>query len=329
MAKITFNLPSTFRTPSLPYNGAGKCTYENIVKPYLQELGPSLFTTLQSIIHLTASLAHNTFTLPQFTMAMMRDRFSIDGHPITFKSFCELRDVGAGYSFMSDPNNPLASGKSLLIQHFLRAGCHDFLIHMPSGAHPEVFRPFECAIWLSDVDRLVEALYAATVATWPGAGHGTELDHLTYNNQRGQRHLFLINNILTFITLYSKTQKMTGKAWLIPCGVDPRLARVFIIVYYAAQVIMHQIGDDSSSSAYSKYIFVRHGTLLNTDAMMHILRSFTNNHFHYQDEDEEQDTDWAPINSLFSHGQCIADTVYGIEADSLMDLTQPDVARAH
>ncbi|KAF9490721.1 hypothetical protein BDN71DRAFT_1434505 [Pleurotus eryngii] len=247
--------------------------------------------------------------------------------------FDRLRDVGAGYSFMSDPNNPLASGKSLLIQHFLRAGCHDFSIHTPSGAHPRAFRPLECAIWLSDVDRLVEALYAATVATWPGAGRGTELDHLTYNNQRGQRHLFLINNILTFITSYSKTQKMTGKAQLIPRGVDPRLARVFIItlnyVYYAAQVITHQIGDDSSSSAYSKYIFVHRSTLLNTDAMTHILRSFTNDHFHYQDEDEEQDANRAPINSLFGHGQRIADTVYGIEADSLMDLTQPDVARAH
>lgn len=93
-----------------------------------------------------------------------RDHFSIDGHPITFKSFREycvnlvstaetrlatvlrgcplddadelitnalrvgqtsnifydrLRDVGAGYSFMSDMNNPLAAGKSRLIQHFL------------------------------------------------------------------------------------------------------------------------------------------------------------------------------------------------------------------
>ncbi|KAJ8694335.1 hypothetical protein PTI98_009259 [Pleurotus ostreatus] len=376
--------------------------YENIVKPYLQELEHSPFTTLRSVIHLIASLVHNASTLPRFLMAATRDHFSIDGHPITFKSFREycvdlvstaetrlatvlrgcplddadelitnalrvgqtsnifydrLRDVGAGYSFMSDTNNPLAAGKSRLIQHFLRDGCHEFSVPTPSCAHSEAFRPLECAIWLSDVDRLVEALYAATVATWPGAGRGTELDHLTYNNQHGRRHLFLINNILTFVTSYSKTQKMTGKALLIPRGIDPRLARVFIItlnyVYYAAQVITHQLGDDCSSSAYSKYIFVRRGTPLNTDAMTQILRSFTNDHFRCQfgvrdwrhlmkfvlrhmadisldqDDDDAQDADRAPINSLFGHGQRIADTVYGIEADSLTDLTQPDVARAH
>ncbi|KAF4565762.1 hypothetical protein EYR40_002169 [Pleurotus pulmonarius] len=376
--------------------------YEAIVKPYLQELGHSPFTTLRSIIHLTASLAHNSSTLPRFVMATTRDHFSIDGHPITFKRFREyclelvstaesrlttvlrgcslgdadetitnalrvgqtsnifydrLRDVGAGYSFLSDTKNPLAAGKSLLIQHFLRDGCQDFSVPTPGGAYPEAFRPLQCSIWLSEVDRLVEALYAATVATWPGAGRGTELDHLTYNNQHGQRHLFMINNILTFVTSYSKTQKMTGKAPLIPRGLDSRLARVFIItlnyVYYAAQVITHQLGDDTSSSAYSKYIFVRRGTPLNTEAMTQILRSFTNEHFlcqfgvrdwrhlmkfvlrHMvditldQDDDEEQDGDNAPINALFGHGQRIANTVYGIEADSLTDLSQPDVARAH
>ncbi|KAF9489148.1 hypothetical protein BDN71DRAFT_1435600 [Pleurotus eryngii] len=214
-------------SPHKDYPEGAIGAYENIVKLYLQELGPSPFTTLWSVIHLTASLVHNTSTLPRFTMAATR-----------------LRDVSAGYPFMSDPNNPLASRKSLLIQHFLQAGCYDFSIHTPS---------VECAIWLSDVDRLVEALYAATVATWPGAGRGTELNHLTYNNQCRQRHLFLINNILTFITLYPKTQKMTGKVQLIPHSVDPRLAHVFITmlnyVYYAAQVIMHQIEDDGSSSA--------------------------------------------------------------------------------
>ncbi|KAF9489145.1 hypothetical protein BDN71DRAFT_1435597 [Pleurotus eryngii] len=62
--------------------------------------------------------------------------------------------------------------------------------------------------------------------------------------------------------------------------------------------------------------------------MTHILHSFTDDYFHYQDEDEEQNANQASINSLFGHGQCIADTVYGIEADSLTDLMQPDVARA-
>ncbi len=52
-----------------------------------------------------------------------------------------LRDVGAGYSFLSDTKNPLAAGKSLLIQHFLRDGCQDFSVPTPGGAYPEAFRP--------------------------------------------------------------------------------------------------------------------------------------------------------------------------------------------
>lgn len=198
-------------------------------------------------------------------------------------------------------------------------------------------------------------MYAAAVTTWPGAGRGSELDHLTYRNDHGKRHLFLINNILTFVTTYIKTQQITGRAPLIPRGIDPRLARVFIItiniVYYAASAICAQLKKHEQSVAYTRYVFVLKGKPMNAERMTRVLQEHTKPVFHIGfgirdwrhimkfllrhhaniqlDPEDEENSDKDPINALFGHGGRIGNHVYAIESSSLSTNSAIDINRAH
>ncbi|KAG9220231.1 hypothetical protein CCMSSC00406_0009552 [Pleurotus cornucopiae] len=266
-----------------------------------------------------------------------------------------LNDTGAGYSFFSDNRNHLKNERNRLLKYFLREGCDEFSTRVSGLTSCEVFKPVNCRLWLDEVDSLVGTLYAAAVTTWPGAGRGSELDHLTYRNDHGKRHLFMINNILTFVTTYIKTQQITGHAPLIPRGVDPRLARVFIItihfVYYAASAIYNQLKEPEHSAAYTRYVFVLKGKPLSADRMTNILQEHTKSAFHkgfgirdwrhimkfvlrhlaniQLDPEDEEENDKDPINALFGHGSRIGNHVYAIESSSLSTNSAIDVSRAH
>ncbi|KAF9487623.1 P-loop containing nucleoside triphosphate hydrolase protein [Pleurotus eryngii] len=265
-----------------------------------------------------------------------------------------LHDMGVGYSFFSDPRNHLKNERNLLLKHFLREGYDEFATSVPGAVPSEIFKPGRVLSSFYEVDSLVSTLYAATVTTWPGAGRGSELDHLTYRNDHGKRHIFFINNILTFVTSYIKTQQITGRAPLIPRGVDPRLARVFIVtinfVYYAASVISAQLKQHEQAIAYTRYVFVYHGVPMNAERMTRVLREHTLPVFHIEfgirdwrhvmkfvlrhkadialepEDEEEQNKD--PLNSLFGHTGRIGDHVYAIESSALESISAVDVTRA-
>lgn len=212
-----------------------------------------------------------------------------------------------------------------------------------------------CHLWLDEVDSLVSTIYAAAVTTWPGAGRGTELDHLTYRNDHGKRHLFIINNVLTFITTYVKTQQITGRAPLIPRGIDPRLARVLIItinyVYYAAAAICAQLTEPEQAVSYTRYVFVMKGKPMTADRMTKSLQEHTKPVFHKAfgirdwrhimkfvlrhlaniqlDAEDEEQNNQDPINALFGHGGRIGNRVYAIESSSISTNSSIDIAQAH
>ncbi|KAH7908979.1 hypothetical protein BJ138DRAFT_1103052 [Hygrophoropsis aurantiaca] len=107
--------------------------YEQLVKPYLTDGKPTLFTSLRQKMALISSLAHNEHELPRFMWNADYDVLSIDGFPISLPTFRQsIEDT------ISSINNRVSQ---------LCRGCpvDDLMSHIDSRTNPHA-----ATLWFRD-----------------------------------------------------------------------------------------------------------------------------------------------------------------------------------
>lgn len=202
----------------------------------------------------------------------------------------------------------------------------------------------------------MDLLYVAVVSTWGGAARGTECDHLKSHNFHGQRHLYILNGLLTIVTTYVKTRQNTGHGKLIARTLPTRVSRILIMVMAVvtptARYLAEEIFEPAQAKLYDSYIFLRYGHVMNSNAFTKALSFSTVTHFnlalglrdwrqlmktflkhivHVPLEDDEDDN-MPPISDvphdLFGHSRMTGEDIYGIEhTNALRELSESAVTR--
>ena len=198
--------------------------------------------------------------------------------------------------------------------------------------------------WITDLDDLVSAIYYAITLTWGGGARGTECDHLRHTiHGQGDRHIFILNGMLSIVTTYVKTQHLQGHSRLI-VRTRPSISCLVVftlsVLYPIAAKLAFFIMKTPKAQSYLSYLFVHHGTVLNSRAFSLILQSYTEKHlglslnlrdyrqvmcsmlcslaqadFGVPDED---DHDLAAIHAQFGHSAVVADAHYGIQGTNAL-----------
>ncbi|KAH0826845.1 hypothetical protein J3R83DRAFT_4377 [Lanmaoa asiatica] len=209
--------------------------------------------------------------------------------------------------------------------------------------------------WITDLDELVSAMYYAVTLTWGGGARGTECDHLKHTiHGQGDRHVFILNGMLSIVTTYVKTQHIQGHGRLIVRTPSPSISClvVFIlsVLYPVAAKLAFFVMEPIKAQSYLSYLFVHHGTVLNSRSFSLILQSYTEKYlghplnlreyrqvmcsmlcclaradFGMPDED---DHDLAAIHAQFGHSAAVADAHYGIQGTNALSLVSHTAVRS-
>ena len=209
--------------------------------------------------------------------------------------------------------------------------------------------------WITDLDELVSAIYYAITLTWGGGARGTECDHLRHTiHGQGDRHVFILNGMLSIVTTYVKTQHLQGHGRLIVRTPSPSISRLVVftlsILYPVAAKLAFFVMEAPKAQTYLSYLFVHHGTVLNSRAFSLILQSYTEKYlglslnlrdyrqvmcsmlcslaradFGVPDED---DHDLAAIHAQFGHSAVVADAHYGIQGTNALSSVSHTAVRS-
>lgn len=188
-------------------------------------------------------------------------------------------------------------------------------------------------------------MYYAITLTWGGGARGTECDHLQHTiHGKGERHVFILNGLLSIVTTYVKTQHLQGHGRLIvrtPCHSVSRLVILILSVLYpiVAKVSCF-VMEVSQARSYLSYLFVHHGVVLSSPKLSDILQHYTEKYLglslglrDYRQVmcsmlcclagtdygvPEDDDHDLAAIHAQFGHSASVADAHYGIQATNAL-----------
>jgi hypothetical protein len=121
--------------------------------------------------------------------------------------------------------------------------------------------------WITDLDELVSTIYYGITLTWDGDAHGTECNHL--------RH----NGMLSIVTTYIKTQHLQGHGHLIVRTPSPPISHLVVftlsVLYPITAKLAYFVMEAPKAQHYLSYLFVHHGTVLNSRAFSLILQRYT------------------------------------------------------
>ncbi|KAG5727877.1 hypothetical protein E4T56_gene14094 [Termitomyces sp. T112] len=135
--------------------------------------------------------------------------------------------------------------------------------------------------WFGLLDRIVGLLFCLACTTWGGGARGTECDDLKFaNNKDGGRHMFIINNTLTFLATYNKSRNIHGVTRQVAHSPSFRISRLLLLVLgiiypAAANMAPHCLMDKQRAENYLTYVFVQNGRVMKTDDFSKALRSYT------------------------------------------------------
>ncbi|KAF8422586.1 hypothetical protein L210DRAFT_852295 [Boletus edulis BED1] len=277
---------------------------------------------------------------------------------------CDLADAMAYIDSRTNPSNPTmwfidhpredlqgtsivsqdSKGLSLLSRRLLDKMAVDATYFTRSegvliASKPEIWR------WLGNLDELVSAMYYAITLTWGGGARGTECDHLKHTiHGPGERHVFILNGLLAIVTTYVKTQHVQGHGRLIIRTPAHSISRLIILIlsvlYPVAAKLSCFVMDVSLARTYLSYLFVHHGTVLDSKKLSTILQHYTEKYLgkplglrdyrqvmcsmlcclagtDYGVADAD-DHDLAAIHSQFGHSAVVADSHYGIQGTNAL-----------
>ena len=209
--------------------------------------------------------------------------------------------------------------------------------------------------WITDLDELVSAMYYTITLTWGGGARGTECDHLKHTiHGQGDRHVFILNGMLSIVTTYVKTQHLQGHGRLIVRTPSPSISRlvVFIlsVLYPIAAKLSYFVMEATKAQSYLSYLFVHHGTVLNSRSFSLILQSYTEKYLghplnlrEYRQvmcsmlcclaradfaTPDDDDHDLAAIHAQFGHSAAVADAHYGIQGTNALSMVSHTAVRS-
>ncbi|KAF8418659.1 hypothetical protein L210DRAFT_3578829 [Boletus edulis BED1] len=199
--------------------------------------------------------------------------------------------------------------------------------------------------WITDLDELVSAMYYAITLTWGGGARGTECDHLKHTvHGVGDRHVFVLNGLLGIATTYVKTQQIQGHGRLIVRTPCPSISRLVLfalsVLYPVAAKLSAFVMRVEDAQTYLSYLFVHHGTVLDSKRLSLILQHYTEKYLgtalglrdyrqvmcsmlcciagtDYGAPDDD-DHELAAIHAQFGHSVSVADAHYGIQGSNAL-----------
>ena len=209
--------------------------------------------------------------------------------------------------------------------------------------------------WMNDLDRLVSAMYYAITLTWGGGARGTECDHLKHTVRgQGDRHVFILNGVLSIATTYVKTQHLQGHGRLIVRTPSRSVSRLVLfalaVLYPVASKLAFFVMEPDKARTYLSHLFVRHGTVLDSSAFSTILRNYTEKYlgvtlnlrdyrqvmcsmlcslaqtdFGAPDQDDHE---LSAIHAQFGHSATMADAHYGIQGTNALSSVSHTAVRS-
>ncbi|KAG6876445.1 hypothetical protein C0992_012929, partial [Termitomyces sp. T32_za158] len=135
--------------------------------------------------------------------------------------------------------------------------------------------------WFGLLDEIVGLLFCLASTTWGGGARGTECDDMRYaNNKDGGRHLFIINNTLTFISTYTKSRNIHGVTRQVAHSPSFRVSRLLLLLLSsvypaAAHMAVMCLMPKEHAENYLTHVFVQSGHIMKTDNFSKALASFT------------------------------------------------------
>jgi bloom syndrome protein len=143
----------------------------------------------------------------------------------------------AGYSFVSDPNNPFHRFHGALVE----AICDDpklferFTIAVP-GVQDRQLNVMECRKWLNSLAELEGLVILYTDMTGGAPPRGTELVSMLFCNTRYRKHnLFAMGKFITVVRQYDKTSNITQTDRLIPHAVGSVAGDILVHIHAIAR----------------------------------------------------------------------------------------------
>ncbi|KAG6898861.1 hypothetical protein C0993_003473 [Termitomyces sp. T159_Od127] len=209
--------------------------------------------------------------------------------------------------------------------------------------------------WFGLLDEIVGLLFCLSSTTWGGGARGTECDDLKYaNNRDGGRHMFIINNTLTFIATYTKSRNIHGVTRQVAHSPSFRVSRMLLLLLSsvypaAAHMAVMCLMPKEHAENYLTHVFVQSGQIMKTDNFSKALSSFTKHmlnrpmgmrdwrqvmcsimlnigriDFHLPDDDDE---DLKMVHGLFNHSVKTGEQHYALQInDALPGFSHTSIA---
>jgi hypothetical protein len=197
-------------------------------------------------------------------------------------------------------------------------------------------------------------MFYLVVSTWGGGARGTECNHLKFEvDGQGDRHLYILNGLVTISTTYVKTASIQGHGKLIarcPSHAVSRLLLVVLgVIYPAAAMLSTYVMPIDKAKTYLSYIFVQNGSVMDTDKFSHSISDITLRYIglgmgmrdwrqvmstmlvniarvDFGSADQE-DHELAAIHHAFGHSQSVAETHYALQTtNALTEISHTAVA---
>ncbi|KAG6877227.1 hypothetical protein C0992_010569 [Termitomyces sp. T32_za158] len=252
----------------------------------------------------------------------------------------------AEHWFKDDPKNEDIQFSVFSMQeNNLKQFEHRLLRHLSKDT--KLFQQIQGAIraraelweWFGLLDEIVGLLFCLASTTWGGGARGTECDDMRYaNNKDGGRHMFIINNTLTFISTYTKSRNIHGVTRQVAHSPSFRVSRLLLLLLSsvypaAAHMAVMCLMPKEQAENYLTHVFVQSGQIMKTDNFSKALASFTKHtlncpmgkiDFHLPDEDDE---DLKMVHDLFNHSVRTGEQHYALQInDALPGFSHTSIA---
>lgn len=173
-----------------------------------------------------------------------------------------------GYSWLSDPDNPVSTIASAFTEYIL--GRKDLLRRFVNHVNDDGINWNIDALrrWLEDSSKIVDIFVGLIHITCGQPSRATELELTTIRNTHDAlRSLYFRNGVFMIYQSYTKTRNLTNSSKRItrylPGNVSSLLKTYLVVARQFEKFCAGKVFGDTERELYDSYLFVRNGTRMN------------------------------------------------------------------
>ncbi|KAG6819759.1 hypothetical protein H0H93_008917 [Arthromyces matolae] len=238
----------------------------------------------------------------------------------------DLANTTAGYSFMTDPKNPFARDRDLLMRKVLDNPDlrSKFVAFEDKDGHIE-WNKTRLRQWLVQYSKFQGLLLARAHMLGGSPGRGTELTAMTFKNipTSTHRNCVVFGKYLAMLVTYHKGTAMTGSEKLIPHAFDGLTSDLIIQDLAIARPFAELAAficypdEPSVQQLYRDHLFVNNTKLFTSDQVTSIMESLTEPVLGIKLGLQK----WRQVSIAFKRKRCT-------ELEDLMDVDEEDTVTA-